>query len=95
MSNSFVYEKEFLESIEKTRGLIEICNYFIKVREDSVKRYEDKIKQSPSDHRYKSWLEEAKEKLEEDREALQHYEERLNEELEIYKKYYGRKKTLH
>ena len=95
MSNSFFYEKEFLEAIEKTKGLIEICNLFIEVHEESVKKYEDKIKQSPSDHHYKSWLEEAKEKLAEDKEALQHYKETLNEELEIYKKYYGRKETLH
>ena len=95
MSNSFVYEKEFLETIEKTRGLIEIYKEFIKSDEKRVKHYEDKIKQSPSDHRYKSWLEEAKEELAEDREALQYYKERLNEELEMHKKYYGRKETLH
>lgn len=95
MSILFSDEKDFLESIEKTRGLIEICKYFIEVREDSVKRFKEGINQYPSDHRYKSWLEEAEEKLAGDKEALQQYKETLNEKLEIYKIYYGKKDTLH
>lgn len=95
MSNSFVYEKEFLETIEKTRGLIEITMYFIEVFEDSVKRYQDKIKQNPSDHRYKKWLAEAEKELAGEKKLLQYYNKKFNEELEMHKKYYGRKETLH
>jgi len=95
MSISFFDEKELLESIEKTRGLIEICKYFIEVREDSVKRYKKGINQYPSDHRYKGWLEEAEGELAKDKEALKQAKETLNEKLEIYKNYYGKKETLH
>lgn len=91
----FIYEKEFLEAIEKTRDLIEICKEFVKSAERRVNQYEDCIKQYPSNHNYKSCLEEAQKWLADNKGALQHYKETFNEELEIYKKYYGRKETLH
>ena len=96
-TSSILYsdEKELLESIQSTRELIEICKDFIKGSENSVKRYEDFIKQYPSNPNYKSCLEEAEESLAKNKEALKQAKETLNEKLEIYKNYYGKKETLH
>lgn len=95
MFNSFLYEKEFLESIEKTRGMIEISKDFMKSAATRVKQYKDCVKQYPSNPNYKSCLEEAEKWLANNKGALKEEKETLNEKLEIYKIYYGRKETLH
>lgn len=95
MSSFFFDEKELSESIQKTRGLIEICNDFIKSAATRVKQYKDCVKQYPSDPDYKSCLEEAEKWLANNKGALKQEKETLNEKLEIYKNYYGKKETLH
>lgn len=95
MSNSFFDEKELLESVEKTRQFIEICKDFVKSAATHVKQYKDCVKQYPSNPNYKSCLEEAEKWLVNNKEVLKQEKETLNEKLEIYKIYYGRKESLH
>jgi hypothetical protein len=91
----FFDKTELLESIEKTRELIEICKDFIKSSENSVKRYKNCVKQYPSNPNYTSCLEEAEKWLGENKEALKQAKLILNEKLEIYTIYYEKKETLH